>query len=219
MARVSLIPLASVLAAAIGIGFQGTTLALRSRMRKVTLLPDSTKPVFGALITWVLGMAALAFTGRLGVFGTGYGDLSHALQEGMIWKVAGLLLVAKWAATVACYGSGGCGGIFSPCLFFGAMSGTMLTGLFGPVLALTDSDRVLVAAGGMSACRGGGASSGDRDSYHFRNDPPIFAGARLDARRVVEPGGGPPARQEEAFTRPHYCRMVIVWSTLFRRET
>ncbi len=149
-----LIPLASVLAAAIGIGFQGTTLALRSRMRKVTLLPDSTKPVFGALITWVLGMAALAFTGRLGVFGTGYGDLSHALQEGMIWKVAGLLLVAKWAATVACYGSGGCGGIFSPCLFFGAMSGTMLTGLFGPVLALTDSDRVLVAAGGMSACLG-----------------------------------------------------------------
>ena len=155
-------------------------------------------------------MAALAFTGRLGVFGTGYGDLSHALQEGMIWKVAGLLLVAKWAATVACYGSGGCGGIFSPCLFFGAMSGTMLTGLFGPVLALTDSDRVLVAAGGMSACLGAVVQAPvTAILIIFEMTHQFSAGARLDARRVVEPGGGPPPRQGELLRD----RIAAGWSS------
>jgi hypothetical protein len=88
-------------------------------------------------------MTALALTGKLGVFGIGYTDLSHALSEGLVWQVAGVLLLAKWLATVACYSSGGCGGIFSPCLFFGAMCGTMLTGWFGQALALSPSDRVL----------------------------------------------------------------------------
>lgn len=64
-----------------------------------------------------------------------------------------ILLIAKWLATVACYGSGGRGGIFSPCLFVAAMC-TLLTGWFGHVLELGSSDHVLLAVGGMSACLG-----------------------------------------------------------------
>jgi len=40
-------------------------------------------------------------------------------RGGIGWKIAGILLVAKFIATFACYGFGGCGGIFSPTLFFG----------------------------------------------------------------------------------------------------
>ena len=149
-----LMPLVAVLAALIGVGFQHGTLALRARLRKVVLLPGTIRPVLGAIVTWILGMAAFAATGKLGVFGIGYDDLSQALHNDLVWQVAGVLLIAKWLATVACYGSGCCGGIFSPCLFFGAMCGTLLTGWFGHVLELSSSDHVLLAVGGMSACLG-----------------------------------------------------------------
>ena len=54
----------------------------------------------------------------LGVFALGYDDLSEALVSGMALKLAALLLVGKLLATIAGYGLGGCGGIFSPNLFF-----------------------------------------------------------------------------------------------------
>ena len=68
-------------------------------------------------------------TGKLGVFGLGYDDLSEALTGKLIWQTAALLLAAKFVATVACYGMGGCGGIFSPTLFFGAMTGLGIAGI------------------------------------------------------------------------------------------
>src|SRR5690606_2542557 len=57
-------------------------------------------------------------------------------------------------ATIACYGFGGCGGIFSPTLFFGGMSGIVLAGLLGMVFPLHPSDHILLAVVGMSACMG-----------------------------------------------------------------
>lgn len=60
---------------------------------------------------------------HLGVFGLEYEDLSAALMNGMGWKLAGILAVAKRFATIASYGIGGCGGIFSPTLFIGRVGG------------------------------------------------------------------------------------------------
>ena len=90
-------------------------------MRKFTLLPKWLHPLAGGLITWVAGIAIFSATGRLGVFGLGYEDLSDALAHGMAWRLAALLLAGKLIATIASYGFGGCGGIFSPNLFFGGM--------------------------------------------------------------------------------------------------
>ena len=92
--------------------------------------------------------------GALGVFSLGYDDLSDALTHGMAWRLAALLLVGKFAATIVSYGLGGCGGIFSPNLFFGAMCGICVGGIGSLVLPLTPADRVLLAVGGMSACLG-----------------------------------------------------------------
>ncbi|MEO8206420.1 MAG: chloride channel protein, partial [Chthoniobacterales bacterium] len=137
----------------VGVAFQKGALSLRLKMRD-SFLPMAVRPMTGALVTWILGIVVFLVCGKLGVFGIGYGDLSDALNEKLAWKVAILLLLAKWVATIACYGSGGCGGIFSPCLFFGAMCGVAIAGASSLFLNLTESDRVLLAVGGMSACLG-----------------------------------------------------------------
>ncbi|MEO6054988.1 MAG: chloride channel protein, partial [Chthoniobacterales bacterium] len=148
-----LMPVVAVLSALIGVAFQKGSLGLRLKMR-TSLFPKAVHPVLGAAVTWLLGMSVFMICGKLGTFGIGYGDLSDALNEKLAWQVAGLLLFAKWFSTVACYGSGGCGGIFSPCLFFGAMCGAAISGISLPFLGMTDSDRVLLTVVGMSACLG-----------------------------------------------------------------
>ena len=111
-------------------------------------------PMFGALITWVLGVTVFWRTGHLGVFGLGYDDLSSALAGDIGWQLAALLLVAKFIATFSCYGFGGCGGIFSPNLFFGGMIGIIFAGLLGLEFTVTRGDMLTMAVVGMSACLG-----------------------------------------------------------------
>ncbi|MDQ6911285.1 MAG: chloride channel protein [Verrucomicrobiota bacterium] len=149
-----LMPLAAAAAALVGILFQRGSLTLRLKARKVRMLPRWLHPLAGGLITWSIGIAVFASTGRLGVFALGYDDLSDALVNGMAWKLAALLLAAKLLATIAGYGLGGCGGIFSPNLFFGAMCGTLVAGLGAHFFALNRSDDLLLAIGAMSACLG-----------------------------------------------------------------
>ena len=88
------------------------------------------------------------------MFGLGYDDLSEALTGKLIWQTAVLLLAAKFVATVACYGMGGCGGIFSPTLFFGAMTGLGLAGLAQPIFSLPAEDAAMLTIVCMSATLG-----------------------------------------------------------------
>jgi CIC family chloride channel protein len=148
-------PLSAGFAALAGVGFQRGTLRLRLAARSWSMLPPMWRPLLGGLVTWVLGMAVYSRTWHLGVFGLGYGDLSLALENGVAWKLALVLLAAKLIATMACYGLGGCGGIFSPSLFFGGMCGVVVAGVGGHFVTLNDSDRILLVVGGMSACLGG----------------------------------------------------------------
>lgn len=149
-----LMPLAAALAALVGVFFQRASLTLRIRARRVTVLPKWLHPLAGGLTTWMAGIAIFAITGRLGVFALGYDDLTDALTHGMAWRLAALLLIGKLIATIASYGLGGCGGIFSPNLFFGGMCGSLVAGLASHFLALNQSDGLLLAIGGMSACLG-----------------------------------------------------------------
>ncbi|HEY3898693.1 MAG TPA: chloride channel protein [Chthoniobacter sp.] len=150
-----IMPFCAVLATLAGVIFQRSTLSLRARSRKWRWLPPMWRPLLAGWLTWGLGMAVYARTGRLGVFALGYDDLSVALSKGLVWKVAALLLVAKLIATILCYGLGGSGGIFSPHLFFGGMCGVAVAGVCNHFVALNESDRILLAVGGMSACLGG----------------------------------------------------------------
>jgi CIC family chloride channel protein len=147
-------PFAAGLAALVGVLFQRATLRLRAAAKKMRMMPRWMQPLAGGLITWIIGAAVFVGTARLGVFALGYDDLSDSLNHGLAWQLAAVLLIGKLAATIACYGFGGCGGIFSPNLFLGAMCGAIVAGLGGHFLHLTPSDAVLLAVGGMSACLG-----------------------------------------------------------------
>lgn len=145
-------PLASAFASIVGIGFQRATLRLRLFSKNWTAVPRWIHPLFGGLTVWSLGVAVFLWSGHLGVFGLGYSDLSAILHGQIPWLLIVAFLFAKWIATVACYGWGGCGGIFAPLLFLGAAAGATLAGLLGEVLALTHDGQTLLAIIGMAAC-------------------------------------------------------------------
>ena len=149
-----LMPFAAGLAALVGVIFQRATLGLRAAMKRVRALPRWLFPIAGGLVTWGIGAGVFLITARLGVFALGYDDLSDALNHGFVWQLALALLMGKLVATVACYGFGGCGGIFSPNLFFGGMCGALVATIGGHFLNLTQNDALLLGAGGMSACLG-----------------------------------------------------------------
>jgi CIC family chloride channel protein len=147
-------PLVAALAAVAGCWFQKLSLGLRAINKRPHRLPAWSRVMLGGLGVWAIGAAVFITTGHAGVFSLGYDDLSLALDGRLVWHLAALLLVAKLAATAVCYGLGGCGGIFAPTLFFGAMAGAALSGLAGLALPLTGSDHVTLAVVGMCACLG-----------------------------------------------------------------
>jgi chloride channel protein, CIC family len=149
-----LIPVVAAVASFAGVIFQKWSMGLRLSCRSWKKFPLWMRPAVGGLICWGLGVAVFWYTGRIGVFALGYDDLSEALTGKMLWTTAGLLLAAKLLATTACYGTGGCGGIFAPTLFFGAMAGVLVAGGATYVLPLTPDDIVLLAVVGMSATLG-----------------------------------------------------------------
>jgi CIC family chloride channel protein len=148
----AILPIVAAVASLIGVAFQDLTLRLRARVRDRSRLPPWLRPLCGALVTWALGCAVFMANGHTGVFGLGYNDLSLALNNKLLWQAAGLLVVAKFVATVASYGFGGCGGIFSPTLFLGGLTGLFLAGVAGTWIPLTAADKIVLAAVGMSAC-------------------------------------------------------------------
>jgi CIC family chloride channel protein len=149
-----LVPVVASAGTLVGLAFQKSALGLRARQRKVTVVPAWLRPAVGGLICWALGVFVFFQTGKLGVFGLGYDDLSEALTGKLIWQTATLLLAAKFVATVACYGMGGCGGIFSPTLFFGAMTGLGIAGLVQPIFGLSPEGVAMLTIVCMSATLG-----------------------------------------------------------------
>jgi CIC family chloride channel protein len=150
-----LTPVVAALASVVGVYFQRLSLGLRRRTKRSQWFPAWLMPAFGGLLTWILGSLVFWCTGHLGVFSLGYDDLSSALAGDLGWQLAAVLLVTKFVATFCCYGFGGCGGIFSPTLFFGGMMGVLVAGLVGLEWHISRADTVTLAVVGMSACLGG----------------------------------------------------------------
>jgi CIC family chloride channel protein len=145
---------AAALAALAGIVFQKGTLIWRDKIKRISRIPFFLKPAVGAAINWILGITVFLTIAKIGVFGLGYGDLEKMLHGGIDGPQAGILLIAKLAATTAVYAWGGAGGIFSPTLFFGGAVGLVFTDSCGFLLHLQASDRIALTVAGMSACLG-----------------------------------------------------------------
>jgi chloride channel protein, CIC family len=142
------------LAALVGVAFQKCTLIWRDKIKRIKRVPFFLKPVVGAGLNWILGISVFLTIAKIGVFGLGYGDLETMLHGGIGGPQAGILLIAKLAATTLVYAWGGAGGIFSPTLFFGAAVGLAFADLCGLALHLQPSDRIVLTVAGMSACLG-----------------------------------------------------------------
>ena len=153
-----LAPVAAACAALVGVVFQAGSLGLRTGFRQrpsMIKVPPWLRPTLGGLLTWGIGAVVFLRTGHLGIFSLGYDDLNHGLNDELSWKLAALLLGGKLIATMVGYGTGGCGGIFAPNLFLGAMSGVALSGLVRQAgIHLSADDHVLLAVVAMSACLG-----------------------------------------------------------------
>ena len=149
-----LTPPVAALAGVVGVYFQRMSLGLRARIRRFNGFPSWLMPALGALLTWILGSMVFWRTGHLGVFALGYDDLSSALAGDVGWQLAMILLLTKFVATFGCYGFGGCGGIFSPTLFFGGMVGVVVAGVVGLEWHVSRADTLTLAVVGMSACLG-----------------------------------------------------------------
>ncbi len=149
-----LVPLVAAVAAGAGVIFQRSVLAGRRRLRRQTRIPRWALPIIGGFLTWILGGGIFLITGKIGIFGLGYQDLSAALTDGFPWKIAGLMVTGKLLATIIGYSFGGCGGIFAPSLFIGGMAGYFIAGLASLWIPLTPAGRIVLAAIGMSACLG-----------------------------------------------------------------
>ena len=150
-----LTPMVAALASVVGVYFQRFSLGLRARTRRVRRYPAWLIPAGGAFVTWILASLIFWRTGHLGVFALGYDDLSAALAGDIGWQLAAALLVTKFIATFSCYGFGGCGGVFSPTLFFGGMTGVLVAGLVSLEWPVSHADTLTLAVVGMSACLGG----------------------------------------------------------------
>lgn len=147
----ALSPLVALFAGATGLLFQWATLSLRKKCQ-LSSWSRPAKLTLGAVGGGLFALLAFGITGQLGVFALGEDDLLASLHNQISWPVAACLLFTKIAATTLCYGSGGCGGIFAPIIFFGSMAGVVIYGLTSPWFGLTPADQTLLALVGMTAC-------------------------------------------------------------------
>lgn len=92
-------------------------------------------PAAGGLVTGVIALLLIDTLHVRGATGDGYPTLSAALRGELPLLLLLTLAAAKLVCTVGSYSTGGCGGIFAPVLFIGAMVG----GTFGHI------DRALFA--------------------------------------------------------------------------
>lgn len=85
------------------------------------------------------------------VCGNGYSVVMGILNGQLAWKLLVLVLVCKWAATAASFGSGAPGGVFTPTLFMGATLGYLFGQAVHAVWPLGAADPQAFALVGMGA--------------------------------------------------------------------
>lgn len=121
--------LLGVVSAVVAITFM-RCMIFSDRLFQRSSIPVWLRPSLAGLI---LGIAALRLPELLGV---GYDGMESALKAQMDLHLLIVLIFAKIAATSLCYGAGFGGGVFSPSLFLGAMTG----GAFGIIATLVAPD-------------------------------------------------------------------------------
>ncbi len=121
------------------------SLRAAERLFAATNLPVPVRLMLGGLI--VGGLAVWVPE----VCGNGDSVVSAILNGQLVWQSMLLVLVCKWAATAASFGSGAPGGVFTPTLFMGATLGYLFGYGVHEVWPLGAADPQAFALVGMGA--------------------------------------------------------------------
>jgi chloride channel protein, CIC family len=108
-------------------------------------IPEQLKPALGGLIIGLLLLVSPY------VFGMGFEAVHSLLHHKMAITAVLILLVTKVVATSVTLGSGGSGGIFSPCLVLGASIGNLYGGLLQRIMPYEIAPAGAYALVGMAA--------------------------------------------------------------------
>jgi CIC family chloride channel protein len=137
---------AALVTTLIGILFIRTFLVIQNFSK--TKIKSRYGSVIGALFVGLV--AILFFRHRLADVLGQPGDLvERCATEGYPLGIAASLLVGRWVTTFLTTGFGGSGGLFSPTVLMGGLSGTVVAGILG-----TANVRVLVTTGIAAALAG-----------------------------------------------------------------
>jgi CIC family chloride channel protein len=145
---IPVILLLGVICAFVSIGFLRACLMARDLFARLDQVPTWLHPVIGGVL---LGIVALAFPEILGV---GYEATDTALHGGFTLTLLLVLLALKIIMTSLSLGAGFGGGVFSPALFIGAMTGGAIGLIAGWVIPTTVASHGLFAIIGMGAVAG-----------------------------------------------------------------
>ncbi len=110
-----------------------------------TNLPIVVRLGLGGLIVGVLAVKVPE------VCGNGYSVVVDVLQGKHVWSVLLVLVVCKWLATCASFGSGSPGGVFTPSLFMGAGAGYLFGAALQTLWPAAEVDPRTIAMVGMGA--------------------------------------------------------------------
>lgn len=116
---------------------------------------DYVKHMIGTVLLGCIFYSIYVKTGHYYVQGVGYATIQDALLSVIKdpWFLA-FLIVAKMVATGLTIGSGGSGGVFSPSLFMGAVTGALfghMVNLLLPVLGLEPVSPIIFVIASMAA--------------------------------------------------------------------
>lgn len=92
--------------------------------------PEFIKPAIGGLCVGIIGLILFLSTGNPYVFGIGFDTMDLLFGGKIMFAAVFALIFLKIIATSFTLGSGGSGGVFTPALFIGSMTG----GAFGTVV-------------------------------------------------------------------------------------
>lgn len=123
---------------------------LRSLRRSEEFFVALKLPLVARLTLGGLAVGAIAINVPQ-VAGNGYSVVVQILNGGMLWKVLLGIAACKWLATMASFGSGAPGGVFTPSLFMGASAGYLFGTAVHAVWPAAAQDPRAFALVGMGA--------------------------------------------------------------------
>ncbi|HVS51161.1 MAG TPA: ClcB-like voltage-gated chloride channel protein [Opitutaceae bacterium] len=107
-------------------------------------------PIIARLALGGLAVGAIAINVPQ-VCGNGYSVVVDVLNGGLVWQVMMGIFACKWLATMASFGSGAPGGVFTPSLFMGAGAGLLFGTAVQHVWPVAAQDPRAFALVGMGA--------------------------------------------------------------------